>query len=98
MLTAQSFVETCLVQKETRSPDAGLSSSLIRCGQLHLWYVHLCCGGTCREITSTSQDPIKVHTVDLGVSAPRLSRARSRPLNTPLVDPVSTLYSQSIAS
>ncbi|KAI0093319.1 maintenance of mitochondrial morphology protein 1 [Irpex rosettiformis] len=32
-------------------------------------------------------DPIKVHTVDLGVSAPRLSRARSRPLNTPLVDP-----------
>ncbi|KAI0344627.1 maintenance of mitochondrial morphology protein 1 [Trametopsis cervina] len=32
-------------------------------------------------------DPIKVHSVDLGVSAPRLSRARPRPLNTPLVDP-----------
>ncbi|KAI0700900.1 maintenance of mitochondrial morphology protein 1 [Cytidiella melzeri] len=32
-------------------------------------------------------EPIKVHSVDLGVSAPRLSRARPRPLNTPLVDP-----------
>ncbi|PSR85874.1 hypothetical protein PHLCEN_2v5350 [Hermanssonia centrifuga] len=32
-------------------------------------------------------DPIKVHSVDLGVSAPRLSRARPGPLSTPLVDP-----------
>ncbi|KAF7791948.1 hypothetical protein EIP86_002974 [Pleurotus ostreatoroseus] len=32
-------------------------------------------------------DPIKVHSIDLGVSAPRLSRARPRPLNTPHVVP-----------
>ncbi|KIP02684.1 hypothetical protein PHLGIDRAFT_283987 [Phlebiopsis gigantea 11061_1 CR5-6] len=32
-------------------------------------------------------DPIKVHSIDLGVAAPRLSRARPRALNTPLAEP-----------
>ena len=40
--------------------------------------------------THPPQDPIKVHSVDLGHSAPRLYRARARALNAPLAEPVRT--------
>lgn len=39
------------------------------------------------------QEPIKVHSVDLGVSAPRLYRARPRTMNAPLAEPVRTFLS-----
>ena len=40
----------------------------------------------------TLQDPIKIHSVDLGISAPRLSRARQKPTVSQDADPVSVKY------
>ena len=39
-------------------------------------------------LARNSQDPIKVHSVDLGMSAPRLSRARQKPTVSQNADPV----------